>query len=231
MQTKQTTIGVILIAFIIGGVAGCGGSSSGGSGGSGGADDATVTATSGDADAAYSEASDAITAALTSSQGGALLTKARGGNRKLAQAVDAVKSAITVTSTSSCSEGDVPNPSDNSETVLGSDVFSGGTGSCAVSWDDGTTSFDILADCDSLSDGTDTLDGKLGFAVTVSGNDFSLDVGSQDLTFTYASGVCSLVANISIDVTVNSNGSGSVGASGCLSLCEEAFSVSGSETF
>ncbi|HSA58726.1 MAG TPA: hypothetical protein VLJ37_03475 [bacterium] len=148
-----------------------------------------------------------------------------------------LKDAIEANSRSSCAAGDVPSPSGDNVTVNG-----GVGGTCAVKFEGDASDGILRANCTRYDDGVDSgeaaVDGLIGVsgsAATV-GNESTFtfsSITSNLLVMTLADGDnCSAVLNLSADVTINNdNGTGSVSMDGCVSICGEAFDVTGSETF
>lgn len=148
-----------------------------------------------------------------------------------------LKNALSASSRSSCPADEVPSPGGDDVTIMGSV-----RGSCAVKFEGDSTSGILRANCTNYHDGTDSgeaeVDGLVGVegSSTVSGSvstfTFS-SITSNLLVLTLADGDnCSAIFNLSADVTIDNNdGSGSVAVDGCVTVCGEAFDVTGSETF
>lgn len=151
--------------------------------------------------------------------------------------LETLKNAIEASSRSSCNPGTVPSPSGGDVTINGS---VGGT--CAAKFEGSAANGTVRANCTKYDDGTDsgeaTVSGLIaaeGSATTV-GNESNFNfsaVTSSLLTLTLANdNNCSAVANMTVDVTINNDdGTGSVAVGGCVSICGEAFDVTGSDTF
>ena len=163
---------------------------------------------------------------------GALVVQERSG-----LILEKLKSAITVTTRSSCPGGTVVSPSGGDVTVNGSV-----SGFCAAKFEGDSSDGTIRSNCTDYNDGTDsgeaTVDGLIGAvgSTTTVGSESTFTLSpltSNLLIITLANGNnCSAVANFSADVTIdNDTGSGSVAIDGCVTICGEAFDVTGSDTF
>jgi hypothetical protein len=220
-------LGAFMIALNLGSVAGCESSSGGGTGG---ADDDTVTASSSDAldtsDAAVNLALSAFVAAFGSS--GAALTL---------ETVQSFKSVIAATPGGDCNEVGLPSVSGDSITITG-DV----SGSCAVTSDGTSDDGQLVANCNNYDAGSEssdaTIDGELGVegsqTATALQSTFDLNqISSNGLIATLSDGSeCSAVIDLSASETiVIDTGEFTQSVSGCVSICGEAFTINGSETF
>lgn len=214
------SLGILLVAFNLGGSAGCG--SDDGGGDVAGTDDATVTATDAEAEAcgqaAVRVASDAMTQAFAGVAG---LTVA-GSNK--ADVLEVLKNALTITETASCTEGGVPSPSGEWTGTIEGDV----SGDCELTADGTDTTLDVLIECVDYSDSNDaTLDGALGLEATATDTEFEMSLGTDSLLVTLSDdSTCSIHINLNVTVTETT-----VELEGCVTVCGEGFSVTGSEAF
>jgi hypothetical protein len=151
--------------------------------------------------------------------------------------LETLKNAITATTRSSCEPATVPNPSGDDVTINGSV-----SGTCAAKFDGDASDGRVRANCTNYDDGTDSgeaevdgLVGALGSTATIGDEStFSFTpISSNLLVLTLANGNdCSALVNLDTDVTIdNTDGSGSVSVTGCVSICGESFDVTGSDTF
>jgi hypothetical protein len=218
------------LAAFLGGAGGCNTNELAGHG-----DDDSVVGTEQDAKdtatAAENIAFRSFTAAF-GSPGAALVTEDQS-----AIILETLKNAITATTRSSCAAGTVPNPSGDDVTING-----GVSGSCAAKFDGDASDGRVRANCTNYDDGTDSgeaevdgLVGALGSTTTV-GNESTFHftpITSNLLVITLANNSnCSALVNLDTDVTIdNTDGSGTVSVSGCVSICGEAFDVTGSDIF
>ncbi len=139
------------------------------------------------------------------------------------------KDSISFTATSSCTDGGA---SAISSPNFSATITGGGGGTCTIggSGSGDPLSFTAFVDCSNYTteddDGTTVvLDGGLGATGTfISATNLSFSLGSDDLTSTIDGTLCS------VDINATTTFSGSTAtASGCLSVCGSAFTVSGSE--
>ncbi len=154
--------------------------------------------------------------------------------------------AITATATTSCSEGTLPTLTNPTiRTISGSTFDADGTGSCSLAIASSDNLIEAVAECDLFSSsettGVFTIDGDIGASVSFAETGSSqytiaTEVSSNDLQFYFhdssnATRVCDVVLNL-MDVGVVTVEESSVtytrNMSGCISFCDEAYSVSGS---
>lgn len=242
MRFKKGFFSILLTVLFALSIAACG--SGGGGGGdddddAGGANDATITATDTE--------TQAVTSIVNELTGEATTAAFQGLALEGDTLTDVIKRAITVSSTSSCSEGSVPSCSASSAEISATVNCDGG-GSCSMNicGDASGSSGDLEAvfSCSSCTDSetvdsttyTVVLNGGLGIDIEYSndGSTGSIGMGTDNFTATISggsnSGTCSLVMNVDSSWTT-SGSSGTVTVDGCTGLCGEYFSISGSETF
>jgi hypothetical protein len=164
------------------------------------------------------------------------------------------KSLISATSSGSCDAEDLPNLSSSADSVVlnGNDFSCGnsvGSGSCTVRWNTGATVDDLtgIVDCDNLvapTQGSGTsgacenigVNGSIGFEANLStaGSTTTYDIttlSAEDLTLSLESGhVCGVTSDLASVIAVDStSGEGNTTSSGCLNVCGESFTISGTE--
>ncbi len=244
------TLGALLIAVNFGGSAGCSSSAVRG-----------ATSESTNAEAAGSAASTvASNVALSMALGGSvgLSSAALTTSSIKSQIASGLKTALTVSETSTCEEGTLPSPTGTllEETTITASEVGGTSGSCTVVADgtetDTSVSVEALLTCDNLVISVTledtsyevTLDGALGVEadVAVDGDcdsgecTLTIDMGltSQDLSVSVDDETFDLVMNMTESVEFTISGSsvtGSYSAEGCETVDGSGYSVTGSESF
>ncbi len=143
-----------------------------------------------------------------------------------------MKRAITISTASSCSEGGGTScDSGDSDHIFSGTDTGAVSGSCSVdvcASGDSSGSFDAVGTCTNYIETAGiTINGDMDVEGSWSndGNSGSVDIETKDGQVTFAAGTCSLVVNIGGDWTATT-----LTVTGCACLCDECFSVSGTET-
>lgn len=195
-----------------------------------GVDDTAVEGTSEDADDAGSAtlniASLALTSALGGGESGLRLDRSKG------QTVGAFKSTFSAASASTCIKKTLGTPTGK--------FFSGSIagrvgGSCAITADGDSSGALFKVNCDSYDEGEASgnmaFGGNLFFEASVSGSLIDLELASDNLTVKLSDGQnCSVGINFSAQIERGEDSDTLSIQEGCLSVCGESFSLSGSDT-
>lgn len=159
---------------------------------------------------------------------------------------------MTITETSSCS-GVAPSPvsGGSSFTIYGTDLSSGGSGSCTVSIEDlseaGMSTIYAVLSCSDFNGAEVTnyvsLDGSIGIAISDYSSSYSNEVsiraavGTNDFLMGFiqdgSTRLCEIKMHIIEIVTVTvgeSSASATTEYDGCISVCDAPFELSGSDT-
>ncbi len=189
----------------------------------GGDDDGDYSATAQDADDTATAAGNIALSAFQASFGDA--PSAVG--EEAAPALR-LKSVITAESITICDPATVPLPAGDSSTRIdGSDA-----GSCNVFFSGGASNAVVRANCTDYNDGDDGARASLLGLVGVQGSTAALQISSESLTVTLANERnCTAVLNFSAQVTTNEAGGGEMAVDGCVRICGESYSLTGSEIF
>ncbi|MBI2336145.1 MAG: hypothetical protein HYU97_05230 [Deltaproteobacteria bacterium] len=173
------------------------------------------------------------------------------GNVSFDQVEPPFESAITSTPTSSCSEASLPSVTGTSFNgqLYGSTFNGDGSGVCTLKVDMTSNIMAATAACDLFYPGAGsftqdmTIDGTVGASASISEVSDSVfqiytEISSQGLQFYFkdssdATKICDVVLNLADLATITiSEGSAtySRSVSGCAEICNQAFSMSGSES-
>lgn len=224
MKLEKRVFSILLTVLFALSIAACGG---GGGGGdvTPGEDDDTVTATSAQTQSVTEDLME-LTGAAVAGVFGALTLEGEDDT-----IIAAMKRAITISTATSCSEGNGTSCSSSSADFTGTESGSV-SGSCSVNVcysGESSGSFDAVGTCTNYIDTTGiTINGDMDVEGSWSDDGYSgsVDVETQDGTVTLPGGTCSLVINVEGSWT-----SSTVTVSGCAGLCGEYFAVSGTETW
>jgi hypothetical protein len=149
-----------------------------------------------------------------------------------------LKNAIVTDTISRCEAPALPVPSGSSDVNISGSVG----GLCAVRYSGDSSSGDARANCTAYDDGENTGFAKVDGLIGIHGESVATEeetfvqfdtITSSSLELTLADqDNCSAVLNLAADVTIqNATGAGTANLDGCVSICGEAFDISGSIVF
>lgn len=190
----------------------------------GGDDDGDYSATAQDAEDTADAAGNVALSAFQASFGD--VTALNAG--RTASMRRGFKAALSAESITICDPATLPLPADSSNTRI--DGSEGG--SCNVFFSGDASNAVVRTNCTDYNDGDDGARATLLGLVGAQGSDTSFQISSESLTITLANERnCTAVLNFSAQITVNEAGGGEIAVDGCVRVCGESYSLTGSETF
>ncbi len=202
---------------------------------SGVGDNDDVNATGQDAEDTATAAENVAFRAFTASFGSPGALKL---DQQSAVIVSRLKDAIVTDTISRCEADVLPVPSGSSDVNVNGSVG----GLCAVRYSGDASSGTARANCTAYDDGENTGFAKVDGLIGIHGESTATEeesflqfdtITSSSLELTLADGDnCSAVLSLTGDVTIqNATGAGTANLDGCVSICGEAFDISGSIVF